>query len=106
MEQIDPDEAVVVSADLGWSDVGAWEALKEVLQKEKKDNVTKGSVILRNSSDSLVYSYTNQFVTGIDLKGMIVVVTKDVVLICPQESIPEIKKQLKELKGTNFEKYS
>lgn len=106
MEKIAPEEAVVVSADLGWSDVGTWEALKEVLQKKKGESIKKGKVILRNCEDSIVYSYTNQLVTGIDLKEQVVVVTKDVILVCPQESIPEIKKQLRKFRGTEFEKFA
>ncbi len=106
MEKIDPHEAVVVSADLGWSDVGAWEALKEVLQKKEGENIVKGNVILRNTNDSLVYSYTDQMVTAIDLEGIVLVVTEDVILVCPQDSIPEVKKQLKEFEGTDFEKFS
>jgi mannose-1-phosphate guanylyltransferase len=106
MEKIDQHQAVVVSADLGWSDVGAWEALKEVLQTKEGENVVKGNVVLRNTNDSLVYSYTDQLVTAIDLEGMVVVITPDVILICPQNSIPEVKKQLKEFEGTELEKFS
>lgn len=106
MEKIDHHEAVVLSADLGWSDIGAWEALKEVLQKKSGENVVRGSVVLRNTHDSLVYSYTGQLVTAIDLEGIVIVVTEDAILICPQESIPEVKKQLKEFEGTDLEKFS
>lgn len=106
MEKIDTSEAVVVTSDLGWSDIGAWEALKEVLQKKAGENVVRGNVILRNTNDSLVYSYTNQLVTAIDLEGIVIVVTEDAILVCPQESIPEVKKQVKEFEGTDFEKFS
>lgn len=106
MEKINPDQAVVVSADLGWSDIGAWEALKEVLQKRKGESIKKGKVVLRNTKDSIVYNFTDQLVTTIDLEKMVVVVTDDVILICPQDSVPEIKKQLREFKGTDYEQYS
>ena len=44
LEHIDPECAYVVIDDIGWSDVGAWEALKEALEKNHDDNVTKGPV--------------------------------------------------------------
>lgn len=106
MEKIDHHEAVVLSADLGWSDIGAWEALKEVLQTKSGENVVRGSVVLRNTNDSLVFSYTDQLVTAIDLEGVVIVVTEDAILVCPQESIPEVKKQLKDFEGTDLEKFS
>lgn len=106
MEKIDTTEAVVVSADLGWSDIGAWEALKEVLQKKSGENVVRGNVVLRNTHDSLVYNYTNQLVTTINLEGIVLVVTEDAILVCPQDSIPEVKKLLNEFEGTEFEKFS
>lgn len=106
MEKINPDQAVVVSADLGWSDVGAWEALKEVMQKRKGESIKKGNVVLRGTKDSIVYSFTDQLVSVIDIEEMVVIVTEDVILICPQDSVPEIKKQLREFDGTELEKYS
>lgn len=106
LENISPEEAVVLSADLGWSDIGAWEALKEVMQKKDTESVIKGKVVVRNTQDSIIYSFTDQLVTVIDMEGLVLVVTEDVILVCPQESIPEIKKQLKDFKGTEFEKYS
>lgn len=106
LEKIKPHEAVVFSGDLGWSDIGAWEALKEVLQSKKGGSVVRGNVVLRNTKDSIIFSYTDQLLSVINITGLVVVVTDDVILICPQEAVPEIKKQLKEFKGTEFERFS
>ena len=75
-----PKQVFVIAADLGWSDVGAWEALKEALSKKTDENVTKGKVLLEDSIDNLVFNYTDQLVVGIDLKKMIVINTDDVLL--------------------------
>lgn len=106
IEKIPPDKAVVISVDLGWSDVGAWEALKEALQSSPDQNITHGSVKTRNTTDSLIYSYTDQLVTTIDLEGMVVVVTPDVILVTKKDSIPEVKKLVGELKESELEKYT
>lgn len=100
LEKMDPKYGNVISVDLGWSDIGAWEALKEALSSSDDENVTKGEVALEDSEGSLMYNFTNQLIVGIDLKDMIVVNTKDVVLICPKDSVPKIKKFVEKLEDT------
>jgi len=100
LEKIDPKHVFVIAADLGWSDVGAWEALKEALQTSADENVTKGKVLVEDSADNLVFNYTDQLVVGIDLTKMIVINTDDVMLVCPKDSVPKIKKLVESLSGT------
>lgn len=97
LEKVEKEKALVVSADLGWSDVGAWEALKEALQTSKDKNVVKGKVVVTDCEDSLIYNYTDQLVVTIDLKGYLVVNTHDVVLVCHKNSVPKIKKLVEKL---------
>jgi mannose-1-phosphate guanylyltransferase len=99
-------DARVIIADMGWYGFGDWAAIKEALQANSKDNVTRGHAFDRNSKDCLVYNYTDQLVTTIDLQGMLVVATKDAILVCPQDSVPEIKKMLKKFQNTELEKYT
>ena len=106
LEKISPQEAVVISVDLGWSDVGAWEALKEALQGSQEENVTLGNVKTKNTRDSLIYSYTNQLITTIDLDGAVIVVTPDVILVTKKDSIPEVKKLVTELQESGMEHYT
>ncbi|MCL5435177.1 MAG: sugar phosphate nucleotidyltransferase [Patescibacteria group bacterium] len=103
LEKIDPKYVSVIAADLGWSDVGAWEALKEALSDKTDENVTRGKVLLEDASDNLVFNYTDQLVVGIDLSKMIAINTDDVLLICPKDSVPKIKKLVESLKGTEHE---
>ncbi len=104
LEKLDPKDVLVIAADLGWSDVGAWEALKEALQIESSENVTRGKVLLTDSTDNLVFNYTDQLTAGIDLNGMIVINTDDVLLVCTKDSVPKIKKLVESLAGTEHEK--
>lgn len=103
LEKIGEKEGLVVRADLGWSDVGAWESLKEALTKEEEENVTKGKVMIEECKDALIFNYTDQMVVGIDLEKMLVINTDDVVLICPKKSVPKIKKLVNSLSGTSHE---
>jgi mannose-1-phosphate guanylyltransferase len=98
LEKMDPKIGLVISVDIGWSDVGAWEQLKEALSKREEDNVTKGRVSLEDSRDTLTFNYNRQqLVVGIDLDGMLVINTEDVILVCPKNSVPKIKKFVEEL---------
>jgi mannose-1-phosphate guanylyltransferase len=103
LEKINSNDGYVIGADLGWSDIGAWEALKEALADREEENVTRGKVMLENSTDSLIFNYTDQMIVGIDLKDNLIINTEDVLLICPKESVPKIKKLVESLSGTEHE---
>lgn len=103
LEKMDPDSGYVISLDIGWSDIGAWEAMKEALSETEDENVTRGKIMLEDSRDSILHNETDQLVVGIDLDGLVVVNTGDVLLICPKESVPKIKKLVSNLKGTEHE---
>lgn len=103
LEKLGKEDAYVISENIEWSDVGAWEALKEALSKTSDDNVTKGNVLLEDCKDGLFFNYTGQLVTGIDLEEMLVVNTNDVLLVCPKKSVPKIKKLVENLAGSPHE---
>lgn len=104
LEQLGKSEAMVVVEDIGWSDVGAWEALKESLEKDKKDTVTLGKVLTRDTTDSLVYNYeADKLVVGIDLDEILVINTKDVLLVTKKSSVSKVKTLVESFKGTKNE---
>lgn len=106
LTKTEKDKAVVLTVDLGWSDIGTWEALKEAIQADPTANITQGNVEPFKTKNSVVYNYTNQLVTTVGLEGMVVVVTPDVVMVAPQEKIPEVKNMLAKFAGTEKEKYT
>ncbi len=105
LAKVEPEKAVVLGCDLGWADIGTWEALKEFLQKTPTQNLIKGNVYLHNCRDLMVYNYTSQLVTAVDLSGLVVVATDDVILICPEKSMKQIKQVVETFEGTKKEKY-
>lgn len=101
LEKMDPSQAYVVMENIEWSDIGAWEALKEALEDSKEHNVTQGKVMLTDTSDSLVYNYNNkQLVVTIDMDEVLVVNTDDVLLVCRKTSVPKVKKLVESMQGT------
>ncbi len=103
LEKLDPSDALVISEDIEWSDIGAWEALKEALQETDDKNVTQGKVLLQDTNDSLVYNYTKSLVATIDLEDMLVVNTNDVILVCKKSSVGKIKAMVESLSGTEHD---
>jgi mannose-1-phosphate guanylyltransferase len=103
LEKLDPSQAYVISENIDWSDVGAWEALKEALEDSEDKNVTQGMTMLKDTKDSLVYNYTKQLVVTIDLEELLVINTDDVVLVCKKTSVPKIKKVVEGMVGTELD---
>jgi mannose-1-phosphate guanylyltransferase len=103
LEKLDPSAGLVVSENIEWSDIGAWEALKEALEESKDQNVIQGKVLTTDTQDSLVYNYTDQLLVTIDLDDMLVVNTGDVLLVSKKTSVPKIKKLVETLRGSEHD---
>lgn len=104
LEKLEKQYALVVIDDIGWSDVGAWEALKEALEEKREDNVTKGKVMIEGSTDNLVYNFDEKLlIVGVDLENLLVVKTDDVLLVANKSSVPKIKKLVESFQGTEHE---
>lgn len=102
LEKLNSKDAYVLSENIEWSDIGAWEALKEALEQSKDKNVTQGRVMLTDTTDSLVYNYNDkQLVVSIDMDEVLVVNTDDVLLVCKKTSVPKVKKLVESMKGTD-----
>lgn len=98
IEQLDPNVAQVINEDIGWSDLGAWEALKNALEEKKEDNITQGNVILDNCTDNLIYNFDEaKTIVAIDLDDFIVVNTQDVLMVTKKTSVGKIKELVEKL---------
>lgn len=105
LEQLEKKYAYVVVEDIGWSDVGAWEALKEALEQTRQDNIMHGNVLLKDSTDNLVYNYDDKkLIVGVDLSEILVVNTDDVLLVAKKSSVSKIKKIVESFQGTKNER--
>jgi mannose-1-phosphate guanylyltransferase/mannose-6-phosphate isomerase len=91
-------KAVVVPLDAGWSDVGNWGALWELSPQDEQGNATKGDVILHNVKDAMVLSQT-ALVTLCDVEHILVVQTKDAVLVADRRKAESVKHVVDALKA-------
>ncbi|MGF1681314.1 mannose-1-phosphate guanylyltransferase/mannose-6-phosphate isomerase [Photobacterium minamisatsumaniensis] len=85
------EKAAVVAMDAGWSDVGSWDALWDVTDKDGHGNATRGDVITESSRNCYVYSQ-HRLVSMVGTENLIVVETKDAVLVAQKDSVQDIKK--------------
>jgi len=88
----------VVPMDAGWNDVGSWTALKDIGEKDAAGNVCYGDVINHNTSNSYIRT-ENRLIATVGLDNVIVVDTKDAVLIANGENAQDIKKIVDQLKA-------
>ncbi len=99
VEQVDPSQAVVLKVDLGWSDPGTLYALKEATVGSGSANYEKGTVITRECTDSFIYNEEPKVVTAIGMDGVVIVNTKDAILVCKKEDVGNIKSLLQDLEA-------
>ena len=98
-------DAGVIPMDTGWSDVGSWSSLWDITSKDHNGNVIHGDVIIHNSTNSFIRS-DDKMVAAIGIDNLVIVATKDVVMISNKDSVQDVNtiaKQLKDSKRTEWE---
>ncbi len=88
---------VVIPLAAGWSDVGAWDSLWQVLPKDNKGNVSQGDVLLHDCYNSLVMS-ENRLVACVGVEDMVVIETPDAILVAHKDKTQDVKKIVDSLK--------
>jgi mannose-1-phosphate guanylyltransferase/mannose-6-phosphate isomerase len=93
--------AAVVPADIGWSDIGSWSAVWDVLDRDAQGNVAQGPAVLLDSRNSLVRSEEGVLTTVVGLDDVVVVATGDAVLVAARNKSEDVKKLVELLKTNN-----
>ncbi|WP_430869887.1 mannose-1-phosphate guanylyltransferase/mannose-6-phosphate isomerase [Cupriavidus basilensis] len=82
--------AVVVPLPSGWSDIGSWDALWEVLPKNEKGNVSRGNVLFENSTGNLIHS-EGRLVACLGVDNVVVIETADAILVAGKAHAQDVK---------------
>jgi mannose-1-phosphate guanylyltransferase / mannose-6-phosphate isomerase len=93
--------AAVVPTDLGWSDIGSWSSVWDVLDHDAAGNATDGPVVMLDSRNSLVHSEESVLTTVIGMDDVIVVSTADAVLVSARTKAEQVKELVEQLKAHN-----
>lgn len=98
-------DAVVVEMDAGWSDIGSWASLWDISKKDKNGNVSHGDVILHGTNNSFIRT-DGKLVTTVGVDNLIIVSTKDALMVAHKDSAQDVKivvQKLKDGKRTEWE---
>lgn len=98
-------KGAVVAADLGWSDIGSWKALWDVLEKDGMGNVVRGDVLLEDTRNCLLKS-ENVLLAAVGMEDTLVVETADAILVAPLSRSQDVKKVVARLKAESRKEFS
>ncbi len=84
------DNVAVVPVDMGWSDLGSWEAIYRQRDKDERGNMVHGEVLAIDSRDNLLWS-DHGLVATLGVSNLAVVQTRDATLVCPRERVQDLK---------------
>jgi mannose-1-phosphate guanylyltransferase len=81
----------VIPADIGWSDIGSWAAVYELVAKHPGENVLAGDGHTIDAEGNFLWS-PDKFVAAIGVRDLVVIDTPDALLICPRERAQDVGK--------------
>ena len=90
------DDLVTLPLDCGWSDLGGWQALAEILPADDAGNTTRGSVLTLDAGGNLLYA-DHGTVAVVGVHDLVVVRTEDAVLVVPRERAQDVRRITEEL---------
>ncbi len=90
-------DAAVIPVDIGWNDVGAWDALWEIGSKDARGNVVIGDVIAQDVTNCYIRT-EKTLVAAVGVSDLLIVETGDAVLVTPRSRAGEVKEIVAELK--------
>jgi mannose-1-phosphate guanylyltransferase/mannose-6-phosphate isomerase len=94
----------VLPVDMEWSDLGSWESIYQVSEKDKQGNVIRGNVISHDTHNCLIFS-SKKLVTSIGAENLIIVETDDALLVCDMTRSQDVKKLVETLKSEERHEY-
>ena len=99
------DNLLVVPSNFGWSDVGGWAELLNLEDlKDENDIVAWGETVTIDTKKSIIFS-PEKLVATIGLENIIIVETKDALMVCTRERAQDIKKIVEKLEESKLKKY-
>ncbi len=98
-------DSVVIPLDAGWSDVGSWSSLFEISEKDDSDNAIFGDVVT-NETESCYIRGNERLIATIGVKDLVIVDTKDALMVAHKNSTQDVKKVVNQLKEQQRSEYA
>ena len=95
--------AVIPASGLGWSDVGSWDSLFELMHTDQNGNIFVGNELMdEDTHDSLIYARDGrQLIVTIGVENLVVVDTGDVLMVCAKDQAQDVRQIVKKLRELN-----
>jgi len=103
MEKVGSD-AYVIKADFKWNDLGSWDALYDILPKNKEGNVVRGKGMVFNGKNNFIHSQ-DHFTAVVGLENVVIVHTDDVTLVIHKDKVEEVKSMVGLIAESNQENF-
>ncbi|HBF76594.1 MAG TPA: hypothetical protein DDX02_02015 [Clostridiaceae bacterium] len=98
--------AAVLETNFTWDDIGSFTALERFLKGDEKGNIITGCESGLLDVENTTVMGDKRLIAAIGLKDMLIIDTKDVVLVCPKDRCQDIKDLVKDMNGVNgYEKF-
>ena len=100
------EDIAVLPVDIGWTDIGSWSTLLDVLEGDAAGNVVRGSapVFAADTHRTLIYT-ADRVIAAVGMDDMIIVDSGDALLICPKDRAESVRQVVDWLKATGQGKY-
>jgi len=96
---------LMVEGDFGWNDVGSFDALEEIYEKDKNGNVVLANGCLLDTNGCILYGDGEKLIATLGVENLVIAQTKDIILVCDKKRAQDIKlfpEKLLELGKDNF----
>lgn len=93
------DSVAVVPCDIGWSDIGSWTALGNLVAPDNCGNRVQGEVLLQDTHDCIIHSY-DHLIAAVGLQNLIIIDTADAILVADKSCTQDVKQIYNKLKET------
>jgi mannose-1-phosphate guanylyltransferase len=93
-------QVIVIPVEIGWTDIGSWGSLLDILPVDEEQNVFIGNHLGIDTKGTLVFG-SRRLVATIGVNDLIIVDTEDVVMVCSREREQDVKAIVDKLKDTN-----
>lgn len=92
------ERVAVIPVEMGWSDVGSWDAVQALLLADAQHNVSRGDHIAVETTDTMVFSRSDHLIATVGVDNLIVVDTPDAVLITTPERAEQVREVVRRLR--------
>jgi mannose-1-phosphate guanylyltransferase len=100
------ENVATIEADIEWGDIGTWAALTDVLPTDAAGNLFSGEVVALDARNTTVYASKDKVVALIGMEDVVVVDTKDALLVCRKDQAQRVRDVLEALEQRGEDRYS